>query len=112
MIARVITDIALDREFDYLIPAALENDIRIGSAVEVPFGNTRRNGYVLEICAESAFSSTGKLKELSGFAHNRAHIPEKLITLGKWMAEYYCATQEHAIRTLLPPCAAARSRHW
>ena len=28
MIARVITDIALDREFDYLIPAALEKDIR------------------------------------------------------------------------------------
>ncbi|MBR7107398.1 MAG: primosomal protein N' [Lentisphaeria bacterium] len=107
MIARVITDIALDREFDYLIPAALENDIRIGSAVEVPFGSTRRNGYVLEICAESAFASTGKLKELSGFARNRAHIPEKLITLGKWMAEYYCATQEHAIRTLLP--AAVRS---
>jgi len=48
MIARVITDIALDREFDYLIPAALENSIRPGSAVDVPFGNTTRNGYVLE----------------------------------------------------------------
>ena len=107
MIARVITDIALDREFDYLVPAALEKDIRVGSSVEVPFGSSRRNGYVLELAEKSEYSSGGRLKEISGFSPRRAHIPEKLITLGKWMAEYYCATQEHAIRTLLP--AAVRS---
>ena len=106
MIARVITDIALDREFDYLIPAALESSIRPGSAVDVPFGNTTRNGYVLEIAANSRYDAA-KLKELSGLSARRASIPEKLITLGKWIAEYYCATQEHAIRTLLP--AAVRS---
>lgn len=106
MIARVITDIALDREFDYLIPAALEDSIRPGSAVDVPFGNTTRNGYVLEVAASSCYDAN-KLKELTGLSSRRAGIPEKLITLGKWMAEYYCATQEHAIRTLLP--AAVRS---
>ena len=106
MIARVITDIALDREFDYLIPAALENSIRPGSAVDVPFGNTTRNGYVLEVAADSRYDA-GKLKELTGLSTRRASIPEKLIALGKWMAEYYCASQEHAIRTLLP--AAVRS---
>ncbi len=106
MIARVITDIALDREFDYLIPAALEKSIRPGSAVDVPFGNTTRNGYVLEVAASSCYDAN-KLKELTGLSSRRAGIPEKLITLGKWMAEYYCATQEHAIRTLLP--AAVRS---
>ena len=106
MIARVITDIALDREFDYLVPADLEKTIRPGSAVDVPFGNTRRNGYVLELTDNSKYDS-GKLKELFGISTRRAGIPEQLITLGKWMAEYYCATQEHAIRTLLP--AAVRS---
>ena len=106
MIARVITDIALDREFDYLVPADLEKIIRPGSAVDVPFGNTRRNGYVLELSGSSRYDA-GKLKELFGISTSRAGIPEQLITLGKWMAEYYCATQEHAIRTLLP--AAVRS---
>ena len=106
MIARVITDIALDREFDYIIPAALADSIRPGSAVNVPFGNTTRNGYVLEVTPHSRYDAA-KLKELSGLSTRRASIPEKLIALGKWMAEYYCATQEHAIRTLLP--AAVRS---
>ena len=89
-----------------LIPAALEDSIRPGSAVDVPFGNTTRNGYVLEVAASSCYDAN-KLKELTGLSSRRAGIPEKLITLGKWMAEYYCATQEHAIRTLLP--AAVRS---
>ena len=87
MIARVITDIALDREFDYLVPAELESTIRPGSAVDVPFGNTRRNGYVLELVANSRYDA-GKLKELFGISTSRAGIPEQLITLGKWMAEY------------------------
>ena len=106
MIARVITDIALDREFDYIIPEKLAASIRPGSAVDVPFGNTTRNGYVLEVTPHSRYDAA-KLKELSGLSSRRASIPEKLIALGKWMAEYYCATQEHAIRTLLP--AAVRS---
>ena len=43
MIAKVITDISLDREFDYFVPEAMQKDIRIGSAVDVPFGKTLRN---------------------------------------------------------------------
>ena len=106
MIARVITDIALDHRFDYIVPEALKDSIRPGSAVEVPFGNTRRNGYVLELVENSDFDRS-KLKELSGLSTRRASIPEKLIALGMWMADYYCASQEHAMRTLLP--AAVRS---
>ena len=106
MIAKVITDISLDREFDYFVPEAMQKDIRIGSAVDVPFGKTLRNGYVLELTEKSSYDPA-KLKAVSGFSSRRASIPENLITLGKWIANYYCASQEHAIRTLLP--AAVRS---
>lgn len=106
MIAKVITDISLDREFDYLIPPELEKVIRTGSAVVVPFGKTTRSGYVLST-AESSSYDQNKLRYLAGIAPDRAAIPENLIKLGRWIAEYYCASQEHAIRTLLP--AAVRS---
>ena len=106
MIAKVITDISLDREFDYLIPPELENIIRTGSAVTVPFGHSTRTGYVLSTAGESVYEK-GKLKYLAGIARDRAAIPENLVKLGRWIAEYYCASQEHAIRTLLP--AAVRS---
>src|SRR5205814_615257 len=36
MIARVTLEIALRREFDYLIPADLQHDIEVGTRVKVP----------------------------------------------------------------------------
>ena len=39
MIARVISDVALDRRFDYLVPPELEGKLRSGAAVRIPFGN-------------------------------------------------------------------------
>ena len=106
MIAKVITDISLDREFDYLVPAELEEQLRTGSAVTVPFGKSVRTGYVLSLTEKSAYDP-GKLKPVAGIAPDRPAIPENLVKLGRWIADYYCASQEHAIRTLLP--AAVRS---
>ena len=106
MIAKVITDIALDREFDYLVPAGREAEFPVGGAVLVPFGRTTRSGYILSLNEQSDFDPA-RLRPLAGRAPARADIPANLIALGRWIAEYYCASQEHAIRTLLP--AAVRS---
>jgi len=106
MIAKVITDISLDKEFDYLVPPALEADIRIGSAVDVPFGKTLRSGYVVALSDQQSYTRA-PLKEISALSARRAAIPENLMKLGSWMADYYCSTREQAIRTLLP--AAVRS---
>ena len=38
MIARVSLEIALRKEFDYLIPPELAGQIEVGSRVQVPFG--------------------------------------------------------------------------
>ena len=45
-VARIITDVALDREFDYCIPAELAGRVKIGSVVRVPFGRRRARGIV------------------------------------------------------------------
>ena len=86
MIAKVIIDLALDKEFDYLIPPELEKEVKVGTMVTVPFGKSFREGYVLNLAEKASFS--GKIKPLAGICHTRAHIPENLIELGKWMAEY------------------------
>ena len=106
MIAKVITDISLDKEFDYLVPETMLELLRPGSAVKVPFGRSFRSGYVLSLNESSSFDPS-KLKSIAGKADDRPDIPENLIKLGKWISEYYCATQEHSIRTLLP--AAVRN---
>ena len=106
MIAKVISDVSLDRAFDYLVPPELEKTVRVGAAVRIPFGNSEREGYVLELVGTSELPA-GKLKALKGLSEHRAPIPEKLIALGEWMAQYYCSSREQSIRTLLP--AAVRS---
>lgn len=54
----------LDKEFDYLIPEALEADIKFGVQVEVPFGSGRKPkiGVVVGIAGQSDF--TGNLLEV------------------------------------------------
>lgn len=106
MICRVITDISLDREFDYLVPPELESSLAVGMAVDVPFGRSMRNGYIVSTDVQSSVDAK-KLKPLAGVKNQSCHIPENLIRLGQWMAQYYCCSYEHAIRTLLP--AAVRS---
>lgn len=98
MIARVITDLALDRVFDYAIPPELAQEIRAGSRVQVPFGHGTRDGFVLELAETSPYENLKSIIALSG----EAHIPEKLVDLGKWLADYYCCSREQAIRALLP----------
>ena len=105
-IAKVIIDVSLDKEFDYLIPETLLPQIKVGVMVRVPFGHSTREGYVLSL-ADSSDYTGGRLKPITGLCETRANIPEHLVTLGRWMADYYCCSQEQSIRTLLP--AAVRS---
>ena len=49
MIARVTLEIALRREFDYLVPPDLAGRIEVGSRVKVPFGPRQVLGVVTSL---------------------------------------------------------------
>jgi len=100
-IAKVIVNLSLDKPFDYLIPPALEKSIRLGMQVKVPFGHSERNGYVLGITDQSDYPPE-KLKAIAGISEKHPQIPDSLLRLGKWMADYYCCSREQAVRALLP----------
>ncbi|MBN2449565.1 MAG: primosomal protein N' [Lentisphaeria bacterium] len=98
-VARVITDLALDREFDYEIPQRLAGRLRPGCRVRVPFGTTHRLGFVVGIKEHSDFP---RLKAILGIEGEREQIPASLLRLADWIAEYYCCPREHAVRAVLP----------
>ena len=52
MIARVSLEIALRKEFDYLIPPGLAGQIEVGSRVQVPFGPRKIHGCVTALAEE------------------------------------------------------------
>ncbi|MDD4872964.1 MAG: primosomal protein N', partial [Kiritimatiellae bacterium] len=98
-IARVVVDVALDREFDYLVPDSIGNHIHVGTRVNIPFGRTNTAGYVVGFLEQSEHA---KLKEIISVIGNKSFIDEQMLELAKWMGRYYCVSIEQAIKTVLP----------
>ena len=74
-VAKILTEIALDREFDYLVPAELAAQVRIGCVVRVPFGRRRARGFVVGFTETSAFPN---LKAIESVAPDRPLFDELL----------------------------------
>ena len=98
-IARVIVDVALDREFDYRIPSELAGRVAVGSRVSVSFGRRSTDAYVVALAAHSDIAG---LKPIRRLLHEEPLLTPLLLKLARWMAGYYCAPVEQAVRALLP----------
>jgi len=85
MYADVIVDISfekLDRIFQYRIPEHLKQQIKIGSQVEIPFGNGNRKikGYIISF-SETTQYPIEKIKELIILkCANNSHKPIKIMS--------------------------------
>lgn len=104
--ADIIIDIShekLDRTFQYLVPEALEDKVRPGMVVSIPFGssNRMRKGYVIGLSDRPKFD-TGKTKEISAILNDEETIESRLIALASWMKENYGSTLIQALKTVLP----------
>ncbi len=109
MIAKVIVDISLDREFDYSVPPALTGKVRPGSRVRVPFGNRNTEGYVIAVVETSGIVA---LKPVSGIVGDRPYLDETTLALARWMSTYYCAALEQCVRTVLPGAVRREGDHF
>jgi primosomal protein N' (replication factor Y) len=108
-IAKVVVDLALDREFDYSIPSALAGTVQIGSRVAVPFGKTRSQGYVVGLTESSTYAH---LKEIGEVVSKKPLLSEKILELTRWMAKYYCCRVEQAVRCALPEVVRKAQISW
>ncbi|MEZ5405965.1 MAG: hypothetical protein R3F23_07285 [Verrucomicrobiia bacterium] len=98
-VARVLTEVAMDRALDYEVPENLCAVIQLGHRVKVPLGRRLTVGYVV------AFPETAQveiLKPIQGLVDKEPLIQPRLIELAQWMAEYYVCSLETALKTLLP----------
>ena len=98
-VARIITDLALDREFDYRIPSDLAGRVGVGAVVRIPFGRRHARGFVTALAGRSDFPD---LKAIESVVEGPALFDESMLRLARWMADYYAAPFEHAIAAILP----------
>lgn len=80
--------------FTYSLPKDAE--AKIGQVVKVPFRNRELYAVVLDYVKKPDF----KTKEISKTIE--IILPKHLITLANWMSEYYAASINSVIRTILP----------
>ena len=91
----------LDRLFDYLIPEHLENKIKIGMLVAVPFGkgNQLTEAYVVALPENSDLP---ELKAIDSVIEPEPLFDEKLCELIFFMKKRYFSTYLAAVKTIVP----------
>lgn len=102
--ANVIVDIShekLDKTFQYLIPEELQQEVREGVQVEIPFGHRNITGYVVEVTDEAEFEES-RLKPLHNIKKGSVPIESQLIALAAWMRRNYGGTMNQALKTVIP----------
>lgn len=104
--ADIIIDIsheAIDRTFQYKIPKELEERIRIGTQVSIPFGrgNHLRNGYVVGLSHTPVYEED-KIKEIYSVNETSVAIESSLIELAGFIKESYGSTMINALKTVMP----------
>ncbi|RQD74713.1 MAG: primosomal protein N' [Halanaerobium sp. MSAO_Bac5] len=92
----------LNKEFDYLIPAELENKLEIGHLIKVPFSNRKVSAFVTEVDAEAEIAPE-KIKKVSGLIYDQPFFDQNLLNLFRWIAAYYHSYLIQVIKAALPP---------
>lgn len=108
-IAKVVVDIALDREFDYRIPSHLSGLVHIGTRVAVPFGTRTTQGYVVGLADSSPYP---KLREIGEVLSKQPLLSEKMLELTRWMGRYYCCPVELCVKCALPEVVRKSKISW
>ncbi len=106
MFADIIVDIShekLDRVFAYRIPHELQNEVKVGSMVDIPFGNGNRvtTGYVVDIKQKVDFDES-RIKDILGITKKTMPIESTLINIAWFIRNTYGSTMNQALKTVIP----------
>jgi len=116
-LCEVALPVPLRTTFTYRVPDALDELVVPGTRVLVPFRHRAMIGVVLRICAPGASTAPGatafELKDVAEIVDPLPALPQGLLDLGRWVAEYYLAPVGDTFRVMLPPSVEMRvSREW
>ena len=89
----------LNRIFDYIVPKTMEESIRVGARVFVPFGskNSATEAYVIGLKDESEFANKNIIR-IEDYV-----LTEENIELAKLMSRRYFCNISECIKLMLPP---------
>lgn len=109
MYVSVLTQIgakAVDQTFFYHVPKLLENNIKIGVRVRIPFGNMILDGFVLGISDNSSYDNS-KIKDIINVIDEKPVLNKEMLLLGKYMSDNLLASLSSCYQVMLPKALKA-----
>ena len=95
----------LDQPFTYSLPETLRHRVRPGSRIVVPFGPRKLTGVILRCHDERPKMAT---REALRLIDSEPVLDAELLSLGRWIAGYYCAPLGDVLRGMLPLASEIR----
>ena len=94
--------------FTYEIPKNLEDKVKIGQLVQVPFGKRKPLGIIIKVFEKDSPSLqrrvlSSKIKSINSIVLGQPILLHYQIELLKWMASYYFAPMVNCLEAMIPP---------
>ena len=107
LVARVLPDVSgLEKRFDYLVPDAVRDQVRVGTMVRIQLGTRRVGGWVVEVGPADGSVPLDRLKPI---AKVRGWGPSpEVIELAQWGAWRWCGRIRSILTVASPTRAVAR----
>src|ERR1700684_3958504 len=91
--------VPLDHAFTYRWPETLQHRVQPGCRLLVPFGPRKLTGMVLALRPDAP---EGSIKEAFRLVDEEPVLDAELLSLGRWIAQYYCAPLGEVLRSMTP----------
>lgn len=99
MFADIVLPLPLDRAFTYLVPPSLQDHVRVGSRVLVPFGRKTLVGIAVGFPEKTAVPS---LKSIRDVLDPTPLFSPEMLRLTRWVSEYYLTAWGEVLKTAAP----------
>jgi primosomal protein N' (replication factor Y) len=102
LIASVVFPTGAPREYDYLVPAKLHEEVEVGRRLRVPLGHGNRPvvGYCVRLETRSVGSR--RLKDVAGVVDAYRLLSPSMVRLTRWIAEHYLCEWGQVLDAVIP----------
>ena len=94
------TNKAVDKTFTYVVPDKLQEVIKVGMKVKIPFNNKIINGFVIKL--KNTNESDYELKSIYKIDDENLILNKELLSLGKYLQECTLCSKITAYQAMLP----------
>ena len=99
---------AVDNVFVYHVPMMLEDNIKIGIRVKIPFGKMILEGFVMSVEKDTTYDKS-KIKDIIDIVDINPVLNKEMIELGAYMSDNLLCSKVSAYQVMLPKALKAKN---